>query len=82
MKFRLVIAYDGTNYEGWQVQKTGLGVQQCMETSERPASGAVQPGDRIEGADRERRLARVGHVEHDAERQATGEERRVANAGR
>jgi len=31
LKFRLVIAYDGTNYEGWQVQKTGLGVQQCVE---------------------------------------------------
>ena len=31
IKFRLVIAYDGTNYEGWQVQKTGLGVQQRIE---------------------------------------------------
>jgi tRNA pseudouridine38-40 synthase len=31
IKFRLIIAYDGTNYEGWQVQKTGLGVQQCVE---------------------------------------------------
>ena len=31
LKIRLVIAYDGTNYEGWQVQKTGLGVQQRVE---------------------------------------------------
>ena len=31
LKFKLVIAYDGTNYEGWQVQKTGLGVQQRVE---------------------------------------------------
>ena len=31
LKFKLVIAYDGTNYEGWQVQKTGLGVQQKIE---------------------------------------------------
>jgi len=30
-KFKLVIAYDGTNYEGWQVQKTGTGVQQIVE---------------------------------------------------
>ncbi|HYG35110.1 MAG TPA: tRNA pseudouridine(38-40) synthase TruA, partial [Clostridia bacterium] len=30
-KFRLTIAYDGTNYEGWQVQKIGLGVQQKVE---------------------------------------------------
>jgi tRNA pseudouridine38-40 synthase len=31
LKFKLTIAYDGTNYEGWQVQKTGLGVQQKVE---------------------------------------------------
>jgi tRNA pseudouridine38-40 synthase len=31
IKFRLTIAYDGTNYAGWQVQKTGLGVQQKIE---------------------------------------------------
>ncbi len=31
LKFKLTIAYDGTNYEGWQVQKTGLGVQQRVE---------------------------------------------------
>ena len=32
-KFKLVIAYDGTAYEGWQVQKTGTGVQEKVETS-------------------------------------------------
>jgi tRNA pseudouridine38-40 synthase len=32
-RFRLVIAYDGTAYAGWQVQKTGLGVQQRVEES-------------------------------------------------
>jgi len=31
MKFKLVIAYDGTNYAGWQVQKTGTGVQAEIE---------------------------------------------------
>ncbi len=31
LKFKLTIAYDGTNYAGWQVQKTGLGVQQKVE---------------------------------------------------
>jgi len=30
-KFKLTIAYDGTAYEGWQVQKTGTGVQQIVE---------------------------------------------------
>ncbi len=31
LKFKLTIAYDGTHYEGWQVQKTGTGVQQKVE---------------------------------------------------
>ncbi len=30
-RLRLTIAYDGTNYAGWQVQKVGLGVQQKVE---------------------------------------------------
>ena len=30
-KFKLTIAYDGTNYAGWQLQKIGLGVQQKIE---------------------------------------------------
>jgi tRNA pseudouridine38-40 synthase len=33
LKFKLVIAYDGTAYEGWQVQKTGTGVQEKVETA-------------------------------------------------
>lgn len=33
MKYKLVIAYDGTGYEGWQVQKIGTGVQQLVETA-------------------------------------------------
>jgi len=31
VKLKLMIAYDGSNYAGWQVQKTGLGVQQKIE---------------------------------------------------
>lgn len=31
VKIKLVIAYDGTNYAGWQIQKIGLGVQQVVE---------------------------------------------------
>jgi tRNA pseudouridine38-40 synthase len=30
-KFKLTVAYDGTAYEGWQTQKTGIGVQQKVE---------------------------------------------------
>jgi tRNA pseudouridine38-40 synthase len=31
LKFKLTIAYDGANYAGWQVQKTGTGVQEKVE---------------------------------------------------
>jgi tRNA pseudouridine38-40 synthase len=31
VKLKLTIAYDGAAYEGWQAQKTGLGVQQRLE---------------------------------------------------
>lgn len=31
LRFKLTIAYKGTNYAGWQVQKTGLAVQQKIE---------------------------------------------------
>ncbi len=31
LKFKLVIAYDGAAYQGWQVQKTGTGVQEKVE---------------------------------------------------
>ncbi len=31
LKFKLTIAYDGAQYAGWQVQKSGVGVQQRVE---------------------------------------------------
>jgi len=31
LKFKLVIAYDGTAYQGWQLQKIGTGVQEKVE---------------------------------------------------
>jgi tRNA pseudouridine38-40 synthase len=31
LKFKLTIAYDGGRYAGWQVQKTGIGIQQRVE---------------------------------------------------
>ena len=33
IKFKLVIAYDGTAYQGWQVQKIGTGVQEKIEAA-------------------------------------------------
>ena len=31
VRLKLTIAYDGTNYAGWQVQKTGVAVQELIE---------------------------------------------------
>jgi tRNA pseudouridine38-40 synthase len=33
LKFKLTISYDGTDYEGWQFQKTGTGVQEKVEAA-------------------------------------------------
>jgi len=33
VKFKLTIAYDGSAYEGWQVQKIGTGVQEKVEAA-------------------------------------------------
>lgn len=35
LRFKLVVAYEGTNYSGWQTQKTGVGVQQVIEAAVR-----------------------------------------------
>ena len=48
-KFKLVIAYDGTAYEGWQMQKIGTGVQEKIEVAlakivpQRAAASQLQP---------------------------------------
>lgn len=51
LKFRLLIAYDGTRYEGWQVQKTGIGVQQRVEEALKklfPSAGRVHGSSRTD----------------------------------
>jgi tRNA pseudouridine38-40 synthase len=42
LKFKLLIAYDGTNYEGWQVQKIGTGVQELIEQAFRRVFPSVE----------------------------------------
>ena len=64
LKFKLIIAYDGTDYSGWQVQKTGLGVQQRVEE----ALAKIFPGvKRIHSSSRTdtgvHALGMVAHVE-------------------
>jgi tRNA pseudouridine38-40 synthase len=64
LKFKLLIAYDGTNYEGWQVQKIGTGVQQLIEEAFRKVFPSVE---RIHSSSRTdtgvHALGMVAHVE-------------------
>jgi len=64
LKFKLVIAYDGTAYQGWQVQKIGTGVQEKIES----AFGRLFPSvKRIHSSSRTdtgvHALGMVAHVE-------------------
>jgi tRNA pseudouridine38-40 synthase len=64
MKFKLTIAYDGTAYQGWQVQKIGIGVQEKIES----AFGRMFPSvKRIHSSSRTdtgvHALGMVAHVE-------------------
>lgn len=62
IKLRLTIAYDGTAYEGWQVQKTGTGVQEKLEA----ALGKLFPSrPRVHGSSRtDTGVHAVGMVAH------------------
>ena len=64
IKFKLTIAYDGTAYQGWQVQKTGTGVQQKIEEALAKLFPSVK---RIHGSSRTdtgvHALGMVAHVE-------------------
>src|SRR5450432_3190749 len=64
IKFKLVIAYDGKAYQGWQVQKIGTGVQEKIEA----AFGQMFPSvKRIHSSSRTdtgvHALGMVAHVE-------------------
>src|SRR5437879_5608291 len=64
LKFKLTIAYDGTAYQGWQVQQTGTGVQEKIEA----ALGKMFPSvKRIHSSSRTdtgvHALGMVAHVE-------------------
>ena len=64
LKFKLVIAYEGTNYAGWQAQKTGVGVQQRVEEALGrlfPAAGRLHSSSRTDTG--VHALGMVAHVE-------------------
>ena len=49
---KLRVAYDGTNYVGWQRQTNGPSVQQAIEDAFVPLAGGVAPGPGVAGAGR------------------------------
>ncbi len=63
-RLKLIIAYDGTPYAGWQVQKVGLGVQQKVEEALAKIFPSVK---RIHGSSRTdtgvHALGMVAHVD-------------------
>ena len=64
LKFKLTIAYDGTKYAGWQVQKIGTGVQQRVEEALEklfPGTGRIHSSSRTDTG--VHALGMVAHVE-------------------
>jgi tRNA pseudouridine38-40 synthase len=64
LKFKLTIAYDGFNYAGWQVQKSGVGVQQRVEEALGklfPSVGRIHSSSRTDTG--VHALGMVAHVE-------------------
>ena len=64
LKFKLVLAYDGTRYQGWQTQKIGTGVQQVVEQAIRrlfPDASAIHGSSRTDTG--VHALGMVAHVE-------------------
>src|SRR5687768_9171697 len=49
---KLTLAYDGTNYVGWQRQENGISVQQLIEEAFQPIAGRGGRGPTVVGAGR------------------------------
>ncbi len=64
LKFKLTIAFEGTNYAGWQAQTTGVGVQQRVEEALQrlfPSVGRIHGSSRTDAG--VHALGMVAHVE-------------------
>ncbi len=64
LKIKLTVAYDGTSYKGWQVQKNGVTVQQRIEEALRrlfPSVGRIHSSSRTDTGVHARGM--VAHVE-------------------
>jgi tRNA pseudouridine38-40 synthase len=64
VRFKLLIAYDGTDYAGWQVQKIGVGVQELIEKALQslfPHAGRLHGSSRTDAG--VHALGMVAHVD-------------------
>ncbi len=64
LKFKLTIAFEGTDYAGWQAQTTGVGVQQRVEEALQrlfPSVGRIHGSSRTDAG--VHALGMVAHVE-------------------
>lgn len=39
MRIKLIVAYDGTNYHGWQIQKNAISVEEVLTGALRELTG-------------------------------------------
>ena len=62
MRIALGIEYDGSNYVGWQRQKSGLGIQQCIERA--VATVANEPVDVLCAGRTDTGVHATGQVAH------------------
>lgn len=68
VRLRLLIAYDGTAYQGWQTQKVGQGIQELVERAVRrlfPGAGPLHGSSRTDTG--VHALGLVAHVDLPAE---------------
>ena len=68
VRLRLVVAYDGTRFQGWQTQKVGQGVQELVEQATRklfPGAGPLHGSSRTDTG--VHALGLVAHVDIPAE---------------
>lgn len=64
VRLRLVVAFDGTRYQGWQTQKSGQGVQELVEKALRrlfPGAGPLHGSSRTDAG--VHALGLVAHVD-------------------
>ena len=66
--FKITLAYDGTDFVGWQRQANGVSIQGLLEDALRALDGRDVTGDRRGPHRRRRPRARPGRRVHDRAR--------------